>query len=410
MRLGRMWRGILAVSICAIGTQTAVAGSSDDRFPFLPVADGYRYPETKMDAAPVTRRPAPPASASVSHAHRRAATAAVPFPRPAPRRDRTGFSLVAASEPSVVEAQAAPTLAADGAPAELTATKTEAAQAVALSEAATPSEVAATVATSVPSEGRVATAIGASIDEPSRKNADAGQDLRSSIAPARIANAGPATQSGQSAAYAADSTSYPSPTAIATQQIKTPFPAMGPAATVAARMAPLEASYTTASLTPNDPPAEPARAPAPAAAEGTGGPYVQIPKQRPVKLGADDIVILVENTAVAHGIPLELAHAVVRIESNYNPGLTGRGGTLGLMQIKYATARGIGYSGSAQALLDPTVNLEWGMRYLAGARKLAKGSLCGTILRYQAGHRAVRMTHAASQYCGRARHIMAGIR
>ncbi|MGD9847167.1 MAG: lytic transglycosylase domain-containing protein, partial [Variibacter sp.] len=145
-------------------------------------------------------------------------------------------------------------------------------------------------------------------------------------------------------------------------------------------------------------------------AEGTGGPYVQIPKQRPAKLGADDIVILVENTAVAHGIPLELAHAVVRIESNYNPSLTGRGGTLGLMQIKYATARGIGYSGSAQALLDPIVNLEWGMRYLAGARKLAKGNLCGTILRYQAGHRAVRMTHAASQYCGRARHIMAGIR
>jgi soluble lytic murein transglycosylase-like protein len=135
-----------------------------------------------------------------------------------------------------------------------------------------------------------------------------------------------------------------------------------------------------------------------------------MPKPHRAKLTPGDIVLLVENIAVAHGVPLELAHAVVRVESNYNPGLTGRGGTLGLMQIKYATARGIGYSGTASALMNPAVNLEWGMRYLAGARKLAKGSLCGTILRYQAGHRAVRMTHAASQYCGRARHIMAGIR
>jgi soluble lytic murein transglycosylase-like protein len=177
-------------------------------------------------------------------------------------------------------------------------------------------------------------------------------------------------------------------------------------------MAPLGASFMTASRTVDDPAPEP-NPPAAAtahSAQNVGGPFVPMPKPHHAKLTAGDIVVLVENIAVAHGVPLELAHAVVRVESNYNPTLTGRGGTLGLMQIKYATARGIGYTGTAKALMDPAVNLEWGMRYLAGARKLAKGNVCGTILRYQAGHRAVRMTHAAAQYCGRVRHIMAAIR
>jgi len=119
-----------------------------------------------------------------------------------------------------------------------------------------------------------------------------------------------------------------------------------------------------------------------------------------------DLFVLIENKAVAHGVPLELAHAVVRVESNYDPRLTGRGNTLGLMQIKYATARGMGFKGSMHDLYDPGVNLEWGMRYLAGAGKLAKGDLCGTVLRYQGGHMATRMTHASTTYCGKVRTLV----
>jgi soluble lytic murein transglycosylase-like protein len=47
------------------------------------------------------------------------------------------------------------------------------------------------------------------------------------------------------------------------------------------------------------------------------------------------------------------------------------------------------------------------MRYLAKARKLAKGDLCGTVLRYQAGHGAVHMTHAAAVYCAKVRALIA---
>jgi soluble lytic murein transglycosylase-like protein len=122
---------------------------------------------------------------------------------------------------------------------------------------------------------------------------------------------------------------------------------------------------------------------------------------------AADLAVMVENTAVAHGVPLELAHAVVRVESNYNPRATGSDGTVGLMQIKPRTARGLGYSGSARGLYDPKTNLEWGIRYLAGARKLAKGNVCRTVLKYQGGHGAERMTNASATYCGKVKTILA---
>jgi soluble lytic murein transglycosylase-like protein len=121
---------------------------------------------------------------------------------------------------------------------------------------------------------------------------------------------------------------------------------------------------------------------------------------------APEIEALIADKANKHGVPLPLAHAVVRIESNYNPRAVG-GRALGLMQIKHATARGIGFTGSAEQLFDPAVNLEWGMRYLAGARRLARGDLCGTIMRYQSGHRAERMNRANVAYCARVRHLMA---
>lgn len=128
---------------------------------------------------------------------------------------------------------------------------------------------------------------------------------------------------------------------------------------------------------------------------------------RVAALDPTDIAVMVENTAVAHDVPLELAHAVVRVESNYNPRATGSDGTVGLMQIKPATARGLGFSGSARELYQPKTNLEWGIRYLAGARKLAKGNVCRTVLKYQGGHGAERMTNASATYCGKVKTLIA---
>ena len=62
---------------------------------------------------------------------------------------------------------------------------------------------------------------------------------------------------------------------------------------------------------------------------------------------------LVAAHARANGVPEALVHRVIVRESKYQPALIGRGGTIGLMQIKLATARGLGYTGTAEGLRDP---------------------------------------------------------
>jgi soluble lytic murein transglycosylase-like protein len=94
---------------------------------------------------------------------------------------------------------------------------------------------------------------------------------------------------------------------------------------------------------------------------------------------------LIATHAAANGVPMELAQAVVRYESNYNPRVTGRAGEIGLMQIKLQTARGLGYRGSRQGLYDPATNIAWGMKYLGQAHQFASGSECGTLSRYNGG-------------------------
>lgn len=111
--------------------------------------------------------------------------------------------------------------------------------------------------------------------------------------------------------------------------------------------------------------------------------------------------------AKAHGVPVALAHAVVRIESSYRATVTGAAGEVGLMQIKPATARGMGYRGSTKALYDPATNIKWGMRYLAGAMQRGDGSTCGTILKYNAGHYAKRMNPVSKRYCSKVQREMA---
>jgi soluble lytic murein transglycosylase-like protein len=109
---------------------------------------------------------------------------------------------------------------------------------------------------------------------------------------------------------------------------------------------------------------------------------------------------LIVQHAQANGIPIDLARAVVKHESGFNPNVTGRAGEIGLMQIKLSTARGMGYKGSAKGLYDPATNIRWGMKYLGQARKLAGGSECGTLSRYNGGHGTKRMI---KPYCSKVR-------
>lgn len=110
--------------------------------------------------------------------------------------------------------------------------------------------------------------------------------------------------------------------------------------------------------------------------------------------------------AQAAGVPVTLAKAVVKLESNFRPSAANKG-NYGLMQIRLGTARSLGYRGGAAGLLNAETNLTYGMKYLAQAYSLARGDTCGTIMRYQSGLRATRMSSANRTYCSRARTLMA---
>jgi soluble lytic murein transglycosylase-like protein len=75
---------------------------------------------------------------------------------------------------------------------------------------------------------------------------------------------------------------------------------------------------------------------------------------------------LIRKWAKIHDIPESLLHRVIQRESDYRA--TARHGPYyGLMQILPQTARGMGYKGAPEGLLDAETNLEFAGRYLKGA-------------------------------------------
>ena len=118
---------------------------------------------------------------------------------------------------------------------------------------------------------------------------------------------------------------------------------------------------------------------------------------------------IIERHAAKHGVPVRLAHAFVKVESNYKFRTRGRLGEVGLMQLLPSTARGIGYKGSMSALYNPETNITWGMKYLGLAYKKAGGDTCKTVMRYQSGLYAKRFSKWNRIYCARVKQYLSTI-
>jgi len=95
---------------------------------------------------------------------------------------------------------------------------------------------------------------------------------------------------------------------------------------------------------------------------------------------------LIAQHAKANNVPESLVHRVIVRESRYNPRAIGRGGTMGLMQIKHGTARALGYAGPAKGLLEADTNLTYAVRYLAGAYRVANGDHKRAVSYYARGY------------------------
>jgi soluble lytic murein transglycosylase-like protein len=101
--------------------------------------------------------------------------------------------------------------------------------------------------------------------------------------------------------------------------------------------------------------------------------------------GGGNLDSLIVSHAAAHGLPESLVRRVIRRESRGNPRVI-HAGNYGLMQIRFGTARAMGYQGSAAGLLDANTNMTYAVKYLAGAYRAAGGNADRAVHYYAAGY------------------------
>lgn len=98
-----------------------------------------------------------------------------------------------------------------------------------------------------------------------------------------------------------------------------------------------------------------------------------------------DVDRLIVKYAALYQVPVDLVRHVVNRESTFNPKAYNNG-HWGLMQIKHATARGMGYDGPAKGLFDAETNLKYAVKYLRGAWLVSDGNAKKADWLYQTGY------------------------
>lgn len=94
---------------------------------------------------------------------------------------------------------------------------------------------------------------------------------------------------------------------------------------------------------------------------------------------------MIEQVAAEHGVDARLLHAIISVESAYNPQARSHAGALGLMQVIPATGKRFG----ADDLFDPLQNLRAGTAYLVWLKRRFGGDLELMLAAYNAGEGAV---------------------
>jgi soluble lytic murein transglycosylase-like protein len=118
-------------------------------------------------------------------------------------------------------------------------------------------------------------------------------------------------------------------------------------------------------------------APAPMLAES--------PKVSPLNAIPADFRLFVQEASQATQVPSELIHAVILVESNYNPRAQSPKGAQGLMQLMPTTARRFGNLNS----WDPRQNILTGSKYLRWLLDFFDQNVELAVAGYNAGESAV---------------------
>ncbi|OQW94386.1 MAG: hypothetical protein BWK79_06125 [Beggiatoa sp. IS2] len=95
---------------------------------------------------------------------------------------------------------------------------------------------------------------------------------------------------------------------------------------------------------------------------------------------------LITDVATRVGVPSALLHAVIKVESGYNPNATSPKGAVGLMQLMSGTAERYGVTDRK----DPASSIEGGAQYLRDLLAMFNQDVSLALAAYNAGENAVK--------------------
>jgi soluble lytic murein transglycosylase-like protein len=118
----------------------------------------------------------------------------------------------------------------------------------------------------------------------------------------------------------------------------------------------------------------------PGYSSGTAAGYLRLASTDTVRYGNE-----IKDASQRYGVPERLVHAVIRVESAFNPKAVSVKGAQGLMQLMPETASMLGVRNS----FDPQQNIDGGVRHLRGLMDRFGNDLPLALAAYNAGEKAV---------------------
>ncbi len=113
---------------------------------------------------------------------------------------------------------------------------------------------------------------------------------------------------------------------------------------------------------------------------GTAAGYLRLVRTDTARYGSE-----IKDASERYGVPERLVHAVIRVESAFNPQAVSVKGAQGLMQLMPETASMLGVRNS----FDPQQNIDGGVRHLRGLIDRFGNDLPLALAAYNAGEKAV---------------------